>query len=211
MDRLDQINTFNRLIRVSRETIVGLKTYENILIEANKSLNLVGNSTIKQIWIRHFLDSAQVIDFIDKNDNILIDLGSGAGFPGLVLGIAAKENKIPIKIKIIEKSPKKIMFLKKLNQKLRLNVEFIKENVLTEPVLLDGDVIVARAFKPLQTILELIHSKARNWRKSFIFQGKTGESQILQASKSWNIKYKQRASITSNDSFVMEINKIEKK
>ena len=103
------------------------------------------------------------------------------------------------------------MFLTKLNQKLRLNVEFIKENVLTEPVLLDGDVIVARAFKPLQTILELIHSKARNWRKSFIFQGKTGESQILQASKSWNIKYKQRASITSNDSFVMEINKIEKK
>ena len=207
----DQIATFSSFYQVSRETLNSLKKYENLLIEENNKCNLVGKSTINNIWVRHFLDCFQVIDFIDKNDNILIDLGSGAGFPGLVLGIAAKENKIPIKIKIIEKSPKKIMFLKKLNQKLRLDVEFIKENVLTEPVLLDGDVIVARAFKPLQIILELIHSKARNWRKSFIFQGKTGESQILQASKSWNIKYKQRASITSNDSFVMEINKIEKK
>ena len=87
MDRDFQIDTFCRLTQVSRETIVSLKEYESKLINANKSLNLIGKSTINTIWTRHFLDSAQVIDFIDKNDKTLVDLGSGAGFPGLVLSL----------------------------------------------------------------------------------------------------------------------------
>ena len=103
------------------------------------------------------------------------------------------------------------MFLKKLNQELNLNVEFIEKNILIQPMTLDVDIIVARAFKPLHVVLELIHSKAINWRKTFIFLGKTGASELLQASKSWDIKYKQRVSITNNDSFVIEINKLEKK
>ena len=112
MDKTIQIDTFSRFTQVSRETITSLKKYENLLIEANKSLNLVGNSTINEIWTRHFLDSVQVIDFIDKNDKTLVDLGSGAGFPGLVLAIASKDRKIPLKVKLIEKSPKKAKFLK---------------------------------------------------------------------------------------------------
>ena len=108
MDKTIQIATFTRITQVSRETITSLKKYEDILIRANKSLNLIGNSTIKDIWTRHFLDSVQVIDFIDKNSKTLVDLGSGAGFPGLVLAIALKDRKISLKIKLIEKSPKKI-------------------------------------------------------------------------------------------------------
>ena len=105
-----QINTFSRFTLVSRETITSLIKYENLLIKANKDLNLIGKSTINHIWIRHFLDSAQVIDFIDKNDKNIVDLGSGAGFPGLVLAIVAKDRHIPIKVKLIEKSPKKVKF-----------------------------------------------------------------------------------------------------
>ena len=101
MDKFIQIDTFNRYSRVSRETISSLKLYEKELINTNKDLNLIGNSTIKDIWIRHFLDSAQVIDFIDKNDKTLIDIGSGAGFPGLVLSIMAKGREIPIKVKLM--------------------------------------------------------------------------------------------------------------
>ena len=73
------------------------------------------------------------------------------------------------------------------------------------------DIFVARAFKPLKIILQLIHNKAENWKKIFIFLGKTGRSELLQASKSWDIKYKQRMSITSSDSIVIEINKLKKK
>ena len=211
MDRSGQITTFNRFTRVSRETITSLKKYENLLIEANKNLNLIGSSTIKQIWIRHFLDSVQVIDFIDKNDKTMIDIGSGAGFPGLVLAIVAKDRKIPLKIKLIEKSPKKVKFLKNVINELHLNAEALPQNIFVEPLKLSEDVFVARAFKPLRIILQLIHNKAGNWKKIFIFLGKTGKTELLQASKSWDIEYKQRESVTSNDSIIIEINRLKKK
>ena len=211
MDRSSQIDTFSRLTQVSRETITSLERYEELLIEANKSLNLIGNSTINQIWIRHFLDSYQVIDFIKENDKTLVDIGSGAGFPGLVLSIVAQERKIPIKVKLIEKSPKKIKFLKKIIEKLRLNVEAVNINVFDTQNKFVEDVFVVRAFKPLRIILELIHKKAENWKKILIFLGKTGKSELLEASKSWDIGYKQRVSVTSNDSIIVEINKSKKK
>ena len=211
MDKTIQIDTFTRLTQVSRETITSLKKYEDALIQANKTLNLIGNSTIKDIWTRHFLDSVQVIDFIDKNDNTLVDLGSGAGFPGLVLAIAVKDRKIPLKIKLIEKSPKKAKFLRDLINNLHLDVEVINQNLLEDPKKLLEDVFVARAFKPLKIILQLIHNKAENWKKIFIFLGKTGKSELLQASKCWDIEYKQRKSVTSNDSIVIEINRLKKK
>ena len=211
MDKTIQIDTFTRFTRVSRETITSLKKYEDILINANKTLNLVGKSTINDIWTRHFLDSVQVIDFIDKKDKTLIDLGSGAGFPGIVVALAAKDRKIPIKIKLIEKSPKKAKFLEDLIDKLNLNVEVHNQNVLAEQIVFTDDVFVARAFKPLAIILELIHNKAKKWKKIIIFLGKTGKNELLQASKIWDIEYKQRVSVTNNDSTVIEINRLKKK
>jgi len=211
MDRTIQIDTFGRFTQVSRETINSLVKYEDMLIQANKTLNLIGKSTIKDIWSRHFLDSAQVIDFIEENDKTLIDIGSGAGFPGLVLAILAKDRKIPLKIKLIEKSPKKIKFLKDLIKKINLDVQLINENILSDQKKLSGDIFVTRAFKPLEVILKLIHNQAENWKKFFVFLGKTGKNELLQASKSWDIEYKQRISITNNDSVVIEINRVKKK
>ncbi len=211
MDKTIQIDTFNRFIQVSRETITSLKKYEDTLIKANKTLNLIGNSTIGDIWIRHFLDSVQVIDFIDKNDKTLTDIGSGAGFPGLVLAIVLKDKKIPLKIKLIEKSPKKVKFLRHLIKELYLDVEVSNQNILEEPKKLSEHVFVARAFKPLSIILQLMHNKAENLKKIFVFLGKTGKNELLQASKIWDIEYKQRMSVTCSDSTVIEINNIKKK
>ena len=211
MERKDQIDTFCRYFQVSRETIRILIKYEELLIKSNKVFNLIGNSTINVIWYRHFLDSLQVIDFIDKNEKILIDIGSGAGFPGLVLSIIAKEREIPLKIKLIDKSKRKINFLKEIISTLKLNADAINQNVEDEKFHFVDDMFVARAFKPLPKILELIHNKANNFKKIIIFLGKGGRKELLQASKNWDIKYKQRMSITSNDSFIIEINKIKKK
>ena len=211
MDRKIQIDTFSRYYQVSRETITTLMKYEELLLEANKSLNLIGNSTINYIWHRHFLDSVQAIDFIDKNQKTLVDLGSGAGFPGLVISVIAKDRKIPLKIKIIEKSKKKVIFLKKVVSELKLNSDVINQNVEDEKFCFDDDTFVARAFKPVPKILELIHNKAQNLKKIIIFLGKNGMSELLQASKNWDIKYKQSMSVTSNDSFIIEINKLLKK
>jgi len=211
MDRSVQIDTFSRFTQVSRETINSLIKYEEMLIKANKTLNLIGKSTVKDIWARHFLDSVQVIDFIDKNDKTLIDLGSGAGFPGLVVAIALKDRKIPLKIKLIEKSPKKIKFLKNLIDELNLDVRLESQNIMEYTKKISAGVFVARAFKPLKIIFEVIHNRTENWKKFFIFLGKTGKNELLHASKNWDIEYKQRVSVTSNDSTIIEINRIKKK
>ena len=148
MDKTIQIDTFSRFTRVSRETIISLNKYEDKLIKANKDLNLIGNSTINEIWTRHFLDSAQVIDFIDKNNKTMIDIGSGAGFPGLVLSILLKDRKIPTKVKLIEKSPKKAKFLQELINELKLDTEVLNKNIFEYQKKLSDDVYVVRAFKP---------------------------------------------------------------
>ena len=211
MDKSIHIDTFTRFTQVSRETITSLKKYEEMLIKANRDLNLIGKSTEDHIWTRHFLDSVQVIDFIDKNDKSLIDIGSGAGFPGIVLAVALLDRKIPIKLKLVEKSPKKTKFLRDVINKLHLDVEVINENILETSKKVAEGVFVFRAFKPLEIILELIHNKAENWKKIFIFLGKTGKNELLQVSKNWDIEYKQRVSVTSNDSTILEINKLNKK
>jgi len=211
MDSYSQIDTFSRFTQVSRETITSLKIYENLLIQANKRLNLIGHSTVNQIWTRHFLDSSQVIDFVDKNDEAMVDIGSGAGFPGLIIAILAKDRKIPLKIRLIEKSPKKVKFLKDVITKLKLDVKVSNENILEQDNELNEDLIISRAFKPLKIILELIHKNAKNWKKIFIFLGKTGQNELLRVSKNWDIEYKQRMSVTNSDSIIIEINNLEKK
>ena len=140
-----------------------------------------------------------------------MDIGSGAGFPGIVLAIILKERKNKIKIRVIEKSKKKINFMKEIINKLKLDVTAVNQNVFEQNQKISDDVIIARAFKPLEIILELIHKKTNNWKKTFLFLGKTGDEQLLQASKSWDIKYKQRMSITSSDSKIIEIYKLIKK
>ena len=140
-----------------------------------------------------------------------MDVGSGAGFPGIIIGIVAKYRKIPLKVKLIEKSSKKVKFLNETNKELKLNIEVVHQNVLEKEIKMIDDVYTTRAFKPLEVILELMHSKAENWKKIFIYLGKTGKNELLQASKIWDIEYKQRVSVTSNDSIVIEINRLKKK
>ena len=101
--------------------------------------------------------------------------------------------------------------MKEIINKLKLNADAINQNVQDEKFKFLDDVFVARAFKPMPEILELIHSKAKNFKKIIIFQGKRGHNELLQASKKWDIEYKRRMSITSSDSFIIEINKIKKK
>ena len=211
MDKSIQIDTFSRFTQVSRETISSLKKYEQILKETNKKFNLIGSSTVENIWNRHFLDSSQVIDLIEENDKTLIDIGSGAGFPGLILAILAKDRKKIINIKLIEKSPKKVKFLKQIINELNLNVEVMNKNIFEYSKKLSSDILVTRAFKPLEIILKLIHTKVENWKKIFIFLGKTGKSELIRASKIWDIEYKQRMSITSNDSIIIDIKRLRKK
>jgi len=199
-----------KLLQVSRETIKSLNIYERLLLENNRKLNLISKSTENIIKTRHILDSAQIIDFIDKNSNICADLGTGAGFPGIVLSILFKKRKSPIKMHLYEKSPKKCHFLSKVAKKLDLNVLVIEKNIL-EQKNLKADTIVARAFKPIQLIFKIVTENFINFNNLILFSGKNGKQALLDASKVWEFEYKERKSVTSDDSLILNIKKIRKK
>ena len=209
MGELSQIDTFCSNVQVSRETIYSLKKYEDLLIKYNSGLNLVGKSTINEIWSRHFLDSAQVIDLIDKNINSCIDIGSGAGFPGLVLALLLKHKKSQVNFKILEKSPKKCNFLKIVSSELGLDTEIICQDIKNIKKI-NCDFAIARAFKPLPEIFEIIHSKINFSAKLVLFLGAKQSGLLDETSKKWNMEYKQRKSITSSDSLIIEVNKLER-
>jgi len=104
-----------------------------------------------------------------------------------------------------------IICSREIIKNLNLKVEVLNLNVLELPVKLGANLIIARAFKPLKIILRFLDKNTVNWKRVFLFLGKTGQVELLQASKRWDIKYKQRMSITSSDSIVLEINKLKKK
>ena len=184
--------------------------YEKLLLDSNKKFNLIGKSTEKHIWNRHFQDSVQLIDLIDKNCKICADLGSGAGFPGMVLSIVAKERKMSTEFHLYEKSLKKSKFLNQICKKLNLKTKIISKNVF-DLKMIKADLIVARAFKPLKIVLQLIHEKSKNLNNLILFLGKSGKQTLLDASKEWEIEYKELKSVTSDDSLIINIKKFKKK
>ena len=197
-------------LQVSRETINSLNYYEDLLLNNNKKFNLISKNTEKIIKTRHILDSAQVIDFIDKNSKICADLGTGAGFPGIVLSILFKERKYPIRIDLYEKSPKKCQFLSQVVKKLDLNAIVLEKNVLNQKNL-NADTIVSRAFKPIQSIFEIVTKNFVDCKNLILFLGKNGKQALLDASKVWEFEYKEQRSKTSDDSFIVNIKGIRKK
>ena len=199
-----------KLLQVSRETIRSLNIYEGLLLENNRKFNLISKSTENILKTRHILDSAQVIDFIDKNSKICADLGTGAGFPGIVLSILFKEKKYPIRVNLYEKSPKKCQFLSKVVKKLNLNALVLEKNVLEQKNLEVGT-IIARAFKPIQSIFKIVTKNFKNFKNLILFLGKNGKQTLLDAAKVWDFEYKERKSVTSDDSFIINIKKIRKK
>ena len=156
------------------------------------------------------MDSAQVIDFVDKNSKICVDLGTGAGFPGIVLSILFKERKYPIRIDLYEKSPKKCQFLSKVVKRLNLNVLVLEKNIFEQKNLEVGT-IVARAFKPIQSIFRIITENFNNYKNLILFLGENRKQTLLDASKVWEFEYKEQKSVTNVDSLILNIKKVRKK
>ena len=147
---------------VSRETLDELNKYSLSIIKKNKEINLISSSTEKSINTRHIVDSAQSIDFIDKNDvKVCTDLGSGAGLPGIVLAILMKAKKPEFKVIFYEKSYHKSNFLKEVSKKFKLNTEINQKNIFDQKNL-KTDIIISRAFKPLPVIFEIA---SKNFKK----------------------------------------------
>ena len=197
--------------KVSRETLIWLEEYSRAILQKNKKINLISKSTEKSIKYRHILDSAQSIEFIDKNDvQICTDLGSGAGLPGIVLGILMKTKKPVFKLIFYEKSFHKSTFLKEMTKKFNLNSEVRQKNIFYEKKL-NTDVIISRAFKPLPIIFQIAQSNFKNFKYIILFLGKSGKNILVDALKSWKFDYEKKESLTSQESMIVKISNLRKK
>ena len=194
------INILQNQLHFSSGSIEKLKIFTNALISANKKHNFISKSTEFDIWHRHILDSAQLVKFIDFSKGSLSDLGSGAGFPGLVLAIF-NENK-DFEVKLYEKSPVKRTFLEEISKRLSIKVE-IKGNVYEEIV--DTDYVVSRAFKKFELIIQVSREIVKKSHKLIVLKGQNAQEDLKKAFKNQKYPYKLECSMTNNNSKIIII------
>ena len=201
MNKLKALNILKNELGFSYNSIKKLKIFHNYLLDYNKRYNLISNNSEKSIWIRHILDSAQIIRFIkDSNDLKIADFGSGAGFPGLIIGLYNENERFHVKL--YEKSPVKRAFLKNIKKKLDIKGLDIENNVYEKEKIL-ADVIVCRAFKKLEEILKISREIIKKPHKLIILKGKNAQSEINNVSLGSNYSYKIEKSITDHDSKII--------
>ena len=197
-------------LKVSRETLNELEDFSKSIILRNREINLISKTTEKSIKSRHIEDSAQIIDFIDKNDiSVCTDLGSGAGLPGIVLSILMKSKKPEFKVILYEKSYHKSNFLKEISKKFNLNTEINQKNIFDQKNL-QTDIIISRAFKPLPVIFEIALKNFKKFKYIILFLGKSGKEILKEATNKWKFDYEERKSLTSDESLVVKISNLKK-
>ena len=195
---------------VPRETFLELDEFKRLIIEKNKEINLISAKTVNNLRNRHIIDCAQVIDLIDINSKICTDIGSGAGLPGIVLSILLRDKKIDMKMNLYEKSYRKSSFLRSVSKEFKLDTEIFEEDIFMKKNLVSGS-IVTRAFKPLPVILGLVEKNFKKYTNLIVFMGKNGKQLLEEAVKDWEFEYKEKKSLTSDDSFLLNIKNIKKK
>ena len=197
---------------VPRETLIEFELFISMLQQINEEINIISKQTAKNEVIRdrHIIDSSQIIEFIDLNSNIITDIGSGGGMPGIIVSIMIKNMKNTTKVHLYEKSHHKSSFLRKVSRDLELNTEVMQENIF-EAQNLDSDTIMARAFKPLPIILDLVYKNFSSYKNLIVFMGKNGEKVLEETLINWDFDFEKKKSITSEDSFILNIKNIKKK
>ncbi len=202
MQQFDVINTLKKDLNFTDQSIEKLKLFTNLVLKENKNYNLIAKSTENQIWVRHVLDSAQLVKFIDFKSNSLADLGTGAGFPGIVIEIFNKNKAFHVKL--FEKSPVKRQFLLRVVKELKLNAEVLGD---IQYHVLDTDIIICRAFKKLDQIIQVSREIAKKPHKLIILKGQNAQEELNKSFKTKKYPYKLESSITNNKSkiILMEI------
>ena len=172
------------------------------VLNYNKKYNLISHNSEKDIWNRHVLDSAQLIMHIDhKNFNSLSDLGTGAGFPGIILSIFYSDI-LTFHVKLYEKSKVKVHFIKTVIQKLKLKNTHLYDNDYQSHEI-NTDYILCRAFKKLPEILRISRETSKKSHKLIVMLGKSAQEELKKASKGLIYKYKLVPSITASDSKII--------
>ena len=200
MQEQQVIKILKEVLNFSDESVNQLKYFAKNLLLANKEHNFISKRTELDLWERHILDSAQLVKFIDFKNGSLADLGTGAGFPGIVLAIF-NSNK-DFHVKLYEKSPVKRNFLEKMINNLKINAK-VESNVYEQKI--DSNVIVCRAFKKLEQIIQVSREIAKKQHKLIVLKGQNAQKDLEKAFKNRKYDYKLEKSITNEDSKIIII------
>ena len=190
---------------VSRETINRLQLFLDLLENWQKAINLVGAESLNDVWRRHMFDSAQLMTYLPRNAQIITDMGSGAGFPGMILSILLNRP-----VQLIESSSKKVAFLREAARLSGAQVE-IHHGRIEQVIAWESDVIVARALAPLTALLAYAEPYLRhgNGKTICLFpKGKTVEGELTQAHESWNMSVERFQSLSDSLGTILRIQDI---
>lgn len=211
---LTNINTYEKFsshVFVSRETYDRLCLFQKILIKWQKSINLISKNTIENTWERHFLDSAQLYKFVRDIEGNIIDFGSGAGFPGMVLAIMGKKN-----IHLVESDYKKCVFLKEIAMLTETDIT-IHNCRIEELNFINVDLVTCRALASLKNLIHYVEvfinkslGERQQYPKLLFLKGKSYFSEIIELSKIKKISFEEYPSITDKDGRILYISKVDK-
>ena len=194
---------------VSRETMGNLNLYVQILKKWNSTINLVSKDSIKDVWNRHILDSAQLFKFVTHDVKRWLDIGSGAGFPGLVIAVLAKERFPSLQIILIEADNRKCVFLNEVVRELDLNVTTISKRI-EDCYPQDADVMSARALTQLETLLSYFMHHGNVQCKGLFLKGKNLKNELNSVKNIDMFRIKLSPSQIDKDGFIIEVEKREK-
>jgi len=189
-------------LNVSRETLDRLKRYTEFLLKWQRAINLIGSSTAHNIWRRHILDCGQLYPFLPVEKQPIVDIGSGAGLPGLVLAILGAED-----VYLIESDSRKCVFLREAARHTETNVRVIESRAEKVENLTAG-VLTARAVAPLTDLIELSKFMIKPNTICLFLKGKSIESELVDLRKNWNMKLEVHPSKTSPDGAIVRMESV---
>lgn len=198
MHEQDVIKILQEDLNFSKISIEKLKSFTESLISANQKKNFISKNTESDVWHRHILDSAQLVKFIDFSKGSLADLGTGAGLPGIILAIF--NQNVDFHVKLYEKSPLKRSFLESVVKNLEINAN-IFSNIYDNEI--EADIIVCRAFKKLENIIQVSREIAKKPHKLIVLKGQNAQEELNKAFKNQKYPYKIENSMTDQHSRII--------
>lgn len=207
----EDVKWFVEAFNVSRETCLKLQTYEALLLKWQKTINLIGPSTVNNFWRRHVADSAQLLSLAPKDLQKWVDIGSGGGFPGLVIAILLSEPSpkliMPV-VHLIESDQRKCTFMRTVVRETQVSAQVhegrIEDIVLEkEGFFSDIDIISARALAPLPKLLDLAAPYFENHTKGLFLKGKNWKEELKMMRRDWKVNVEVVESITNKDARIL--------
>lgn len=197
-----------QLENVSRETLDRLHEFQRLLLKWNKKINLIARSTESEVWTRHILDSLQIYKLYDIGSR-WVDLGSGGGFPGLIVAILARVDAPSLAVTLVESDRRKAAFLRTAIRELSLSAMVVTKRIEDMPPA-NADVVSARALANLDHLLGFASRHLSSKGTALFMKGENWENEVEFARKSWSFEIKAHQSITSADAAILEIKELQR-